>query len=103
MATFGQGSAELIEVKTIEIGSTLTSAIVYTVPAGRYAEINKLRSGVSGTVFMRLNYGGGLVEDVNTGTSSQIIGDGYTLNEGDQIRLVNAANVYIFIKEFKKP
>lgn len=102
MATFGQGSAELIEVKTIEKIGAGGGLTIYTVPTGRYAVVSKFFIGFDNSIEAIYNYA---ATTSNTTLSlANTDSGGVLLNEGDQLRAVNnGVGHYLFIREYKKP
>jgi hypothetical protein len=97
MATFGTGSAQLLEVKVFKRSGS--AGTFYTVPSGRYAEVNKLVDGFAITE-ARFTINGSSFSE-NLGSYSPI-GDGRLLAEGDQLFDDGGFN-YILVREYKVP
>lgn len=100
MSTFF-GGEQLIEVKTLEDVVSPSGVTIYTVPAGRYAVLNKIFMSIGDGIDIVYNYDALATSQLITSTN--VLSSGVLLNEGDQLRTTNSLSYYLFIREYKKP
>jgi hypothetical protein len=111
MSTFGGGEEPLNTFYFGFTGNSAVNQVVYTVPAGRYAELylqDASGAAAAGSIFISIPSATGvalLINDIGGAQDNQSDYRGGKILAGENQRLivnnVSAASVHFFIKEFR--